>query len=219
MFEEQVSLKVGQEIRDKAWGVTDQFLQVHDIVRVDGQPKIERIDTERADGAIVAYVPVKDESFYFALYFDNKESLKIIGIGTEPYNSVYFRATSDKLNVNELKSLTTLKATKYWTKGDKKKYGVGFYNFSSLEIEPNPEPDEFEDKLKKLLDTLEKDRDGVKKLADMASAYIQVNMRFHNGNKMLGGPHLDKKTIGRLSELNLTVDFDLYADGNFFKEE
>jgi hypothetical protein len=220
MFEEQVSIKVGQEIQDRTKGLTDLFLQVHDIVRIDGRPKIERIDTDREDGVVIAYVPVIDESFYFALYFDNKESLNLIGIGTEPHNSVYFRARSRELNVDELKSLTTLEAAKRWTKGQKEKYGPGFHINSQIEIELNPEPDDIMDKIKKLLDILEKDKDGIKRLVDTASGYIQVYMRFHVGNKTLfGAPRLDKKTIGRLNELNLSISFELYAEGNFFKEK
>jgi hypothetical protein len=217
MLEEQVSIKVGQEIKNKTWGVTEQFLQVHDIVLVNGQPKIERIDTDKVDGTIITYLPVREELFYFAVYFDNKETLNITWIGTEPYNSVYFRATSDNLTFDELTSLTNIKPTRGWDKGQKRKSGTGTYNFSSIDIEPNPEPDEFEDKIKKLLDLLEQDKEGMKKLGDSAGGQIQVAMKFHNGNTMLGGPHLDKGIISRLSNLNLSVDFDLYADGKFFR--
>jgi hypothetical protein len=35
---------------------------------------------------------------------------------------------------------------------------------------------------------------------------------------MLGGHHLDKDIIKRLAALNLELDFDLYAEGNFFKD-
>jgi hypothetical protein len=137
MFEKQVSIKVNQEIQDRTKRLTDLFLQVHDIMRVDGLPKIERIDTDGEDGIVVAYVPVKDESFYFALYFENKESLRIMGVGTEPHNSVYFCATSRELNVDELKALTTLEATKRWTKGQRERDGIGFHHYSQIEIEPN----------------------------------------------------------------------------------
>ena len=93
------------------------------------------------------------------------------------------------------------------------------YRFSSLGIEPNPEPDEFEDKLAKLLDLLETDKEGIKRLVDKANGGISVAMTFHDGNGMFGGPHLDRQTVKRLGDLNLSVDFDLYADGNSFKEE
>jgi hypothetical protein len=219
MIDEQVSKKVGQEIKNKTWGVTEQFLQVHDVVLVDGQPKIQRIDNEKADGTTIAYLPVKDQSFFLAIYLDSKADFEIKGVGTESYNSVYFQVTSDKFNLDELSSMTTLRPTKNWNKGDKRKIGDTVHKFSSIIFEPNPEPDEFEDKIKKLLNFLEQDKSGVKRLTDNADGFVQVAIKFHNGNTMLGGPSLDKETIKRLSDLNLSVDFDLYADGNFFKEE
>ncbi len=35
---------------------------------------------------------------------------------------------------------------------------------------------------------------------------------------MLGGHHLDLKIIKQLADLNLEIDFDIYADGNFYKD-
>ncbi|MFO0331262.1 MAG: DUF4279 domain-containing protein, partial [Bacteroidota bacterium] len=78
---------------------------------------------------------------------------------------------------------------------------------------------EFEDKLVKLLDLLETDKEGIKRLVDKADGRISVAKTFHDGNGMFGGPHLDRKTVKRLADLNLSVDFDLYADGNSFKED
>ena len=219
MIDEQVSKKVGQEIKNKTWGVTEQFLQVHDVVLVDGQPKIQRIDKEKADGTTIAYLPVKDESFFLAVYLDSKADFEIIGIGTESYNSVSFSATSENLSLNELTSMTTLKPTKKWDKGDKRTFGDSRHTFSSVLFEPNPEPDEFEDKLNKLLDLLETDKQGIKRLVDNADAGISIAMKFHDGNGMFGGPHLDSQTVKRLGDLNLSIDFDLYASGNDFKEE
>jgi len=203
----------------KTWAVTEQFLEVHDVVLVDGQPKIDRIDNEKGDGTVIAYLPIKDERFHLAIYLDSKSDFEIKGVGTEPYNAVYFRATSDNLNTEELSSMTTLKATKSWGKGDKRKHGDSVHKFSSIMFEPNPEPDEFTDKIKKLLDFLEQDKVGVQRLVDNADGYVQVAMKFHNGNTMLGGPNMDKAIIRRLSDLSLAVDFDLYADGNSFKGE
>jgi hypothetical protein len=116
-------------------------------------------------------------------------------------------------------SLTTVKPGSGWNKGQKSQFGNKVYEISSVKIEPNPEPDEFDDKLIKLLNILEGDKKGIKRLVDDCDGYIQVNIAFHNGNTMLGGPHLDRQTIKRLSDLNLSVNFYLYATGKFFKEE
>jgi len=42
-------------------------------------------------------------------------------------------------------------------------------------------------------------------------------MFVRNGNTMLGGVYLNQPIIQRLTALNLSIDFDLYAEGNFFK--
>lgn len=88
---------------------------------------------------------------------------------------------------------------------------------STIFYEPNPEPDEFETKLKKLLDYLEQDKEGILSLVEKAGGYTQVAIEFHNRNTMFGGPHIDKVDIGRMSNLNPEVDFVLYANGKFFK--
>ena len=61
----------------------------HDVVLVDGQPKIDRIDNEKGDGTVIAYLPIKDELFHLAIYLDSKLDFEIKGIGTESYNAVY----------------------------------------------------------------------------------------------------------------------------------
>lgn len=219
MLLDQISKKVAREIKERTWGVTEQFLEIHDLVLVDGQPTIERVDSEKPDGTVIAYLPVRDQPFYFAIYFDGKESLNINGVGTEPFNSVYFSATSEKLSFDQMCSLTSLRSTSGWNKGDKGRFGNKVYEVSSFQFEPNPEPDEIDDKLAKLLNLLESDKDGIGGLVDECEGYIQVRTVFHNGNTMLGGPHLDKQTIRRLSDLDLAINFDLYATGKFFMED
>ena len=206
-----------EEVEQKSWGITEQFLDIHSLVYEAGKLKIERIDRDKRDGILIAYISVKDERFYLAIYVKANPKPEIVGVGTEPYHSVYFRVTSETLDFDQLSCLTKLKPTGGWNKGDMRKYGKGEYNFTSLEFLPNPEPDEFDDKLENLLDFLEQDEEGIKKLVEMAGGYIQVAMFFHNGNTMLGGPHLSKNAIKRMNALNLEIDFDLYANGKYFK--
>jgi len=73
--------------------------------------------------------------------------------------------------------MTTLKATKNWDKGEKRNHGDSVHKFSSIMFGPNPEPDEFTDKIKKLLDFLEQDKVGVKRLVDNADGYVQIAMK------------------------------------------
>ncbi len=55
-----------EEIANKSFGVVEQFFKIHDIVYVDKTPKIDRIDTEDEDTAVV-YFPVTDEEFHMEL--------------------------------------------------------------------------------------------------------------------------------------------------------
>ena len=208
--------KAIEEIEAKTLGATQQFLEVHQVVYLDGKPKVARVDTEKEDGTAIVYFPVVDEKFFVAVYLDTKLKISVRHIDTEPYHSVYFRATSKELSFSELTALTTLTPTDGWNINDKKKYGNSHYKFSALEFEPNPGADEFDDKIKNLLDFLGQDKDGVKILVEKANGYIQVATSFHNGNTMLGGHHLDKEIIKHMASLNLAINFDIYADGNKF---
>ena len=209
--------KAIKEIETKTLGVTKQFLAIHKLVYIDNKPKIARVDTDKADEAIV-YFNVEDEKFFLAVYVDLKPNVSVRWTNTEPYHSVYFRASSKKLSLKELCELTILTTTKGRNKGDKKNPDGGKIEWkeSSIFIEPNPEADEFEDKLTKLLDHLEHDSEGIGKLISNSNAHIQVYSSFHNGNTMIGGHHLEKDHIKRMGKLNLEIDFDICADGNFF---
>jgi hypothetical protein len=123
------------------------------------------------------------------------------------------------LDLQELAKLTNLTSTDGRNIGDKKHPNSGaiVWKESTIFFEPNPEADEFEDKLTKLLDYLEQDIEGVEKLVKNAGGYIQVYSCFHNGNTAIGGHYINKDQIKRMSKLNLEIDFDISAQGNFFK--
>lgn len=217
MSDEEIIALVDQEFREMSLGVTAQYLEIHSPVSLNQKVSVERIDRERNDWVIVAYVPVVKEHFYFAVCIDSQAD-EVFHVYCEPYNRVYFYATSESLSETELKSMSKLAATDSCNKGDLKRNGKVKHEYSSISFLPNPEPDSFEDKLGKLLDYLEQDKDGVIRLANEANGYIQVAMNMHNANGMIGGPFINKKTIKRMSKLGLGIDFDLYVEGNLFRE-
>ncbi|MFI5453230.1 DUF4279 domain-containing protein [Pedobacter sp. UC225_61] len=202
------------EIENRTLGVTEQFLEIHQLVYTDNKPSIARVDTERDDEAIV-YFKVEGEKFFLVVYFDIKPTISLRSVNIEAYHSVYFRAFSDTLSLQQLSELTKLSSTYGRNKGDIRG-GNGVWKESTIDFEPNPEADEFEDKLDKLLDYLEQDEEGVKNLIKNAGGYIQVYSSFHNGNTMIGGHRIKKQQIKRMGRLNLAIDFDSSADGNFF---
>jgi hypothetical protein len=102
---------------------------------------------------------VKDEYFSFAVYIDEIKK-EIYSVVTQSRNPISFTATSDTMTVDEMLSLTKLKATETWSKGDTR-FKKLVHKVSGVAFEPNPEPDEFEDKLKQLLFLLQQDKEGV----------------------------------------------------------
>ena len=214
MTDEQITARIEQEFKAKTFGVTEQYLEIHQPVYHNNQLQIARIDRERSDKLIIAYLPILNEKFYFAIYIDGSSGI-ITNIGTEPYHRVYFLATSEKLTAAELKAMTSLAISASWNNGEPN--GKSTYRFSAVKIMPNTEPDEFEDKLNNLLTYLEQDKIGITELVTKANGYIQVAMDIHNGNGLIGGPCLDQKSISRMSGLGLSIDFDLQVGGESFR--
>jgi hypothetical protein len=209
--------KATEELEMMSWAITEQFLEVHKVVYFENKPKVARVDREKENLATV-YFEVEEEKFFLAVYLQLDPTVLICGVSTEPFHSVYFRASSDKLSMNELSHFTKLTSTGGRNKGDNKNpNGEIVWKESTIFFEPNPEVDEFGNKLTKLLDYLEQDIDGVEKLVRNAGGYIQVYSCFHNGNTMIGGHQISKDQINRMSKLNLEIDFDISAQGNFYK--
>ncbi len=217
MTNEVITQLLEEEFKSPTLAVTKQYLEVHRPVYINGELSISRIDRERKDGIVVAYLPVESESFNFAVYIDSQAG-KIVGFGTEGNHRVYFSATSDVHTAADLRAMTHLSFMEFWNKGDLNKAGSARNKYSHIKIVPNPEPDDFEDKLIKLLDYLEQDKEGIKELVEKANGYIQVAMHLHNANGMIGGANLSADCIRRMSNLGLAIDFDLYVAGNSFKE-
>lgn len=218
LTDEEIIKRATEELRAPSLAITEEYLAIHDVVRIDGKPKVERLDRDSKTTNAIIYFAVNDEKFHFAIQLSTRPAIEIIGVHMEPDHQVYFRATSETLNVGQLSVLTTLRPTTGWNKGEPRKPGGLLHKFSMIEFHPDPEPDAFEDKLRKLLDFLETDPAGVKELVEQATGHIQVVSHFHNANGMIGGPRLHEATVKRMGDLNLDIDFDLYVGGKPFRD-
>lgn len=216
MTDLEISQLILNEFRENTLGVTSQYLEIHEPIYENEKLRIDRIDREKNDNTIIAYLPVKDEYFFFAVYLD-KITGEILNIGTEPRNLVSLIFASESLTSDELKSFTKLNCQEFWNKGDKKQNRSTTYKFSGIEFYTNPEPDEFEDKLNKLLAFVEVDKDGILLLSSKSEGYIHVVMDFHRGNQLLGGMSIEAETLKRIADLNLSMDFQITAWGKGFK--
>lgn len=89
MTDQQVIELIEKEFKDKTLGVTEQYLEIHSPIYADNKLKFDRIDRDTKDDYVIAYLPVLDERFYFAVYI-NTTTNEITGVGTEAFHRVYF---------------------------------------------------------------------------------------------------------------------------------
>jgi hypothetical protein len=112
-------------------------------------------------------------------------------------------------------ALTKLKYFNGGNKGEKTIGGRGFYSASWIKYRfTNNESYFLEDALNMLLDELEKDKKGIKKLVKKTDASIQiVKHQYVDAN---AGIEINKETIKRLYNLNLSFSIDMYICGERF---
>ena len=190
-------------------------MEIHDVVRVDGIPKVACIDMNGENNTAIVYFPVQGKKFYLAIHIEKHDQFSVGGVFFENDNVVYFRASSDMLNLEKLTSMTLLKPTESWKVGDLKfkKSGV-LHKDSCVIFEPNPVPDSFENKLNKLLDYLEQDSSGIIALANEANGFIAVDMEIHINNGNIHGPYLNQQSVKRMADLKLSIQFYQWVSGN-----
>ena len=203
------------EITNPTFETTKQFLEVHNVERENGIPKVERVDFESYQDVNIVYFIVQEEPFFLTFNFE-KYTNKLLGVGTENGSQVYFTATSQNLTFEQLSELTNLEGLFGWSVNEDRKVGKSKYSFSRLSFEPiKSRAYDLDIKLKLLLTDLEKNLDGIKKLIAVADVGISLHHQMYiSGNKAI---NFDKETLKRLSALNLGIDIDQYVYGNELK--
>jgi hypothetical protein len=215
-FKEQLISKALTELDNPTLGATEQYLEIHDVERLQSMPLPERVVVDELANLAIVYFKINGERFRLAVYLQLQPAITVYNISTENNSKVYLRATSDSLSADEMKAMTSLQATENFNVGDTRKFGKSIYDYSGLIFEPHPEIDTFENKLNYLLTHLEKDENGVKLLAEYANAYIQADIDIHFGNGLIGGPAISKECVSRLCKLNLAIEFNQLVSGNPF---
>tara|TARA_R100000005_G_scaffold93692_1_gene69722 strand:+ start:1717 stop:2406 length:690 start_codon:yes stop_codon:yes gene_type:complete len=189
-----------KELLNPSLELSIQFLSSLHLEAENGIPIIKRIDFDDPDGIIVVYVPIKDELFYFALYFDSNEKNELVDIGTEAGSKVYLWVyDSEKIDKSGFPY---------------QPINVGNKSFTySLD---NGDPDNLEDKINLLLERLESRIDDFLKFSQQT--HMSINVAYYGYKEQMWGLHLDKNTIRRLNDLNIDLDFDIYASGSDLKD-
>lgn len=207
-----------REVKTPSLSLTKQYLENLEVVFEGNEPKIQRITLNQESNRFEVYFPIKDERFFLVVCVDAESLVHIEWTYIQPGNGVYFTAASEELTFEEMQAMTSLKATEGWNKDQLRNSHPDDkfrYKFSRFTFEPIPERAyDMEEKLVKLLDKLETDVTGIKKLADNANIYIQVHQYDYAGFGSIGGIHLNKDLIKRMAHLGLYIDFDLYASGD-----
>jgi len=207
-----ISLAI-DEINNRSFWVTQQYLGVMEIEYQNDLPKISYVDISSEEDFAVVYFSIVNEPFFFAIWIKIQSPLLVSWVWIESCNEVYLDVRSNNLSFNELKSLTNLPSSEGWNMDDFRSNWKTRYNFSCIKFYASKNPGSFKDKIKELLDFLEKDSLGIKSLIEKAEVSIVWYIRMYIWNSMLGWPSLDKEIISRMSNLWLGIDYDLYVSG------
>lgn len=204
-----------EELLNPTFETTKQHIEVIEVQNVNGEPEIARVNF--LDNIVSVYFKVKDERFFLVINVTKEENPKPAGTWIESGHRVYLSATSESQSFQELREFLNLNPLTGWSKGEKRPNGKSEYTFSRISFEPNKnEAYDLNEKLSELLTEIEKDRNGVLRLAENSDAYISVcRHQYVSGN---AGVHFDLKTIDRLQQLRLPVDIDTYIVGEELKD-
>lgn len=212
-MKKQIIQKAKDEIFFKNFGFTEQFLKVHEIALDCGSPKIAGLRINNTDKLATVYFKVKGEEFYFVVYVDFSEEIRVKWVEEEAHHECVFIVLSHSLSLEEMLFwLDNVKPSETWVKNPKAPMTSKFCQ-SGFSIEVNKNPGSFEDKILQLLEYLETDIKAFHYLSNYAKFYIQVNSTFHTDPKP-GGYTLNYSLIHRLNELKINIDIAIYISGN-----
>jgi len=202
--------KAIEEILNPKIETTKQYLEVCKIEKENGKPKVARLDEDYSENIVATYFAVKNEKYFIEVHLTKKPKIKVDSTWTQSGHRVYLTATSKELKYKELSQIIDkFKPITGWSKEDNRGKGNSKYGFSRVTFEPiKNQAYGLGEKLNLLLDELEKDMEGVRKLSKKAKTIISVcKYQYISGN---AGVNISIETIKRLNALNLGIDIDTY---------
>jgi hypothetical protein len=188
-----------------AFALTKQFLAANKIVFKENLPFIEDIILKKEGKVAEVYFSIEGERYYFVVFIDLEPQIAVRWIGMSPGNRVYFLATSEKHDLDELIALIGVEPTRTWKKGKNIRH-------NGFEIQPSAkETGEVEDKLQAVIRVLLPFKADLQALSTIANTGIQI--AYWGYKDQMWGMHFDTETVQGIATLNLSVDIDLYAGG------
>jgi len=204
------------EIVNPKLEVTIQYLEVNEIEYKNGLPIVERVDFDYLEDLAAVYFKLKNQRYYLQINIEKRPTIKVNFVHIENGNKMQLISISESLSFNEMTKIFPKKQLSGWSKGDKRVNGKSQYDFSQIKYNIfNSEAYNLKKQFDVFLSDLELNADYIKELTDNTKTYISVRIfQYVSGN---AGINLDVKLINRLSNLNLSVDFDINIVGNKIK--
>ncbi len=191
---EEIKKAAIEEILNPTFGTTQQFLEILKVQTNNSIPVIGHIKVDKLNNDATVYFPVEGESFFIAIYLDTDDAVKIRSVETEASSSVYL-----SIGITNGTNLE-LPITADWEYKDFKIYGIDI-----------DQPDDVENKIKKLLDYLEPYKATINKIAETNP--VTLNIAYFAYRDQMWGLHLDTTTMKKITELNAELDLDIRAEG------
>ncbi len=208
----EIKEAVEKEIIDRSLSATAHYLKLHQPLYNKGKLQFAAIDKAKDGNIVVAYLPVAEQQFYFAVSVDT-DAERVISFATEANYIIFLRATSILLSADKLKAYTTLTPSKSWNKGDKNPDSNFDYFFSAITFEDKSGAGTLEDKLDIFLSEVEQDTEGVKRLGEASNVYLQIIAQHCNTDGNISGFTWSRDLLLRLTVLNLEVNIEQYVAG------
>lgn len=218
-LQDKISLIAINEINNKTFWVTQQYLEVMQVEHQDNLPKIRHININPEWDYATIYFSIVNEPFFLAIWVNVQPDLLLVSwVWIESCNEIYLDVRSSEFSSSELKQLTNLTPLEELNKGDSHPNWKIQYKFSRIKFYASKNPGSFDEKIDELLSFLEKDTIWIKNLNTKADASIVWYIRMYYWNSMLGWPSLDREIISRMNALWLWIDYDLYISGIPFND-
>lgn len=217
MDKEKLTLVALEEIRNRTFELTKQYLENNTLILEGDTPRIE--DIIISDDNLTAEVdfPVLNEPFFLVIYLDIEPEIEVRWVSMSAGNKVELFVSSESVALNSFIELLQINPKEKWSIGENriidglrdcpphKDYGFIYAPIDKTN-------GEVENKLENLLNELLKKKEIILELEKVAIVEIQVTY-FGYKDEMWGfnfKPHI----IQMLSEIGVSLDIDLYACGN-----
>ena len=200
------------EVLNPKFELTKQYMANNKLIFNNNLPVIEDVILNEQEKKALVYFPIFKENFYMVIIIHLEDEIKTCFINTSAGNRVELFVASEEFSLEELLKRIDIVPTNQWMKGEKVGCNGQFKHSGFIYAPINKKTGEVEDKLTILVNELLPRKKMILNLLEIADVEIQVT--YYGYKDQMWGINLEKDLIKKISELNLSLDIDLYAGGN-----